>query len=115
MRSRRSGRREKAEQLFEETLRTSTLSEIQYNYACFLAAEGREAEARELADRILRKKATMPDYIRRRERPWFRKAALSQATTARRMTQPHSHSQAGGVSHAAGLNFSARPASCELI
>jgi hypothetical protein len=68
------GQRDKAAQLFEETLRTSTLSEIQYNYACLLMAEGREAEARELADRILRKKATMPDYIRRRERPWFRKA-----------------------------------------
>ena len=70
----KTGQREKAAQLFEETLRTSTLSETQYNYACLLAAEGREAEARELADRILRKKATMPDYIRRRERPWFRKA-----------------------------------------
>jgi hypothetical protein len=23
---------------------------------------------------VLRKKSTMPDYIRRRERPWFRKA-----------------------------------------
>ena len=70
----KTGQRERAAQLFEETLRTSTLSEIQYNYACLLAAEGREADARELADRILRKKATMPDYIRRRERPWFRKA-----------------------------------------
>jgi hypothetical protein len=39
-----------------------------------LAAEGRRDEARDWAERILRKKATMPDYIRRRERPWFRKA-----------------------------------------
>jgi hypothetical protein len=70
----KTGHKEKAAQLFEDTLRTSTLSEIQYNYACLLAAEGREDEAREWADRILRKKATMPDYIRRRERPWFRKA-----------------------------------------
>ena len=52
---------------------TSTLSETQYNYAAFLAGEGRTAEARDWAERILRKKATMPDYIRRRERPWFRK------------------------------------------
>jgi len=68
------GQREKADALFTETLQVSTLSEIQYNYACFLAAEGRKDEARDWADRILRKKATMPDYIRRRERPWFRKA-----------------------------------------
>ena len=69
-----SGQREKADALFAEVMQTSTLSETQYNYACFLAAEGRDAEAREWAERILRKKATMPDYIRRRERPWFRKA-----------------------------------------
>lgn len=70
------GEREKADALFAEVLQTSTLSETQYNYACFLAVSGRAAEAREWAGRILRKKATMPDYIRRRERPWFRKAAM---------------------------------------
>jgi hypothetical protein len=68
------GQREDAERLFADVLQTSTLSETQYHYACFLAAEGRRDEAREWAERILRKKATMPDYIRRRERPWFRKA-----------------------------------------
>lgn len=70
----RLGEREKAAVLFADVTETSTLSETQYNYACFLAAEGRTVEAREWAERILRKKATMPDYIRRRERPWFRKA-----------------------------------------
>jgi len=68
------GEREKADALFAEILQTSTLSEVQYNYACFLAVTGRPTEAREWAGRILRKKATMPDYIRRRERPWFRRA-----------------------------------------
>jgi hypothetical protein len=68
------GERTTADALFAEVMLTSTLSETQYNYACFLMAEGRTAEARELAERILRKKATMPEYIRRRERPWFRKA-----------------------------------------
>jgi hypothetical protein len=71
----RLGAREQAEALFTEVLQSSTLSETQYNYASFLAATGRGAEAREWIDRIIRKKATMPDYIRRRERPWFRKAA----------------------------------------
>ena len=69
-----TGHRAQADALFADTLQTSTLSETQYNYACFLAVEGRKDEARELAERILRKKATMPDYIRRRERPWFRRA-----------------------------------------
>ncbi len=67
------GERDKASSLFAEVTETSTLSETQYNYASFLADTGRAGEAREWAERILRKKATMPDYIRRRERPWFRK------------------------------------------
>jgi hypothetical protein len=70
----KTGAREKAAALFADVTRTSTLSETQYNYASFLAGEGRTAEAREWAERIVRKKATMPDYIRRRERPWFRQA-----------------------------------------
>lgn len=68
------GEREKAAALFADVTRTSTLSETQYNYACLLADIGRTADAREWAERILRKRATMPDYIRRRERPWFRSA-----------------------------------------
>jgi hypothetical protein len=70
----RLGDPEQAEALFAAVTQISTLSETQYNYACLLAGEGRTAEAREWAERILRKKATMPDYIRRLERPWFRKA-----------------------------------------
>ena len=68
-----NGQQQAADELFADVLQTSTLSETQYNYASLLAALGRHAEAREWAQRILRKKATMPDYIRRRERPWFRK------------------------------------------
>ena len=71
----RLGRTDEAAALFAEVTQTSTLSETEYNYASFLAATGRPAEAREWVDRVLRKKATMPDYIRRRERPWFRRAA----------------------------------------
>ena len=78
------GEKGKADALFADTLQTSTLSETQYNYACFLAAEGRHDEAREWAERILRKKATLPDYIRRSERPWFRKTRALMKTLPRR-------------------------------
>jgi hypothetical protein len=71
----RLGRHDEADAMFRSVLETSTLSETEYNYASFLAATGRKDEARQLADKILRKKATMPDYIRRRERPWFWKAS----------------------------------------
>lgn len=68
------GRNEEAAACFADVTQTSTLSETQYNYAAFLAATGCPAEARDWAERILAKKRTMPAYIKRRERPWFRKA-----------------------------------------
>jgi hypothetical protein len=71
----KTGQTERAARLFEDVLRTSTLSETQYNYACFLGAQGREEEAGAWAQRVLAKKPTMPGYLKRRERPWFRKAA----------------------------------------
>jgi hypothetical protein len=73
-----AGQSERAEALFQQATRVSTLSETYFNYATFLASHNRNAEAREWAQRILAKKATMPRYLQRRERPWFRKArALS--------------------------------------
>jgi hypothetical protein len=69
------GRKGEALALFAEATAVSTLSETQYNYACLLAAQGRPAEAREWAQRILAKKLTLPAFARRRERPWFRKAS----------------------------------------
>jgi hypothetical protein len=69
-----TGQPAKAEVLFQEATKTSTASETYYNYACFLASQQRNAEAREWVQRILAKKPTMPGYLRRRERPWFRKA-----------------------------------------
>jgi hypothetical protein len=69
-----SGQVEKAEACFEEATRASTLSETYLNYAEFLASQGRKKEAREWAERVLQKKTTMPNYLRRRERPLFRKA-----------------------------------------
>jgi hypothetical protein len=53
---------------------SSTLPETDFNHASFLASQGRTSEARELAERILAHRASMPLYVRRRERPWFRKA-----------------------------------------
>jgi hypothetical protein len=71
----RLGQTDAAAVLFADVTSTSTLTETEYNYASLLAEIGRAAEAREWAERVLRKKATMPDYIRRRERPWFRRAS----------------------------------------
>ena len=70
-----TGQPENAGKLFQHVTETSTLSETQYNYAQFLAETGKQAEAREWAQRIINKKVTMPRYLKRRERPWFRRAS----------------------------------------
>ncbi len=69
-----TGQKDKAEALFRQTTIRSTLSETYLNFASMLASEGRKAEAREWAQKVLDKRPTMPDYLRRRERPWFRSA-----------------------------------------
>jgi hypothetical protein len=71
----RNNQEAQAGSLFEHVTQTSTLSETQFNYAQFLAAQGKVAEARQWAQRVLGKKATMPRYLKRRERPWFRRAS----------------------------------------
>jgi hypothetical protein len=69
-----TGRPERAGKLFAQVTEQSTLSETHYNYASFLASQGRHAEAREIAQHLLAKKATMPHFLKRRDRPWFRRA-----------------------------------------
>ncbi len=70
----KTGQKEKAEALFRQVTITSTLSETYLNFAELLASEGRNPEAREWAQKVLDKKPSMPGYLRRRERPRFRRA-----------------------------------------
>jgi hypothetical protein len=70
-----TGQKERAEASFRQAVERSTLSETYLNFADFLAAQGRNPEARQWAQKVLDKKPTMPGYLRRRERPWFRRAA----------------------------------------
>jgi hypothetical protein len=63
-----------ADALFARVTEASTLPETYFNYASFLASQGRGDDARRWAQRILDLRASMPMYVRRRERPWFRKA-----------------------------------------
>lgn len=66
-----TGRVEEAERMFRETLKTSTLSETQFYYARFLANRGRVDEARDLAEQVVRKRASVSPQLRRADRPWF--------------------------------------------
>jgi len=78
----RTGQPQKADEWFKRAVEKSTLSETYLNYADFLISQGRGAEAREWALKVLAKKPTMPSYLRRRERPLFARArkTLKRAT-----------------------------------
>src|SRR5205807_2228992 len=69
-----TGNLARAEELFKEALQTSTLSETQYHFAELMASQGRLDEARELAQRILNKRATLSGPLRRAQEPWFKRA-----------------------------------------
>jgi hypothetical protein len=68
------GKPEQANALFARVTEISNYPEVHYNYARFLKSQGRTGEARESAQKILNRKRTMPRYLQRLERPWFRKA-----------------------------------------
>jgi hypothetical protein len=69
----RTGQLERAEQFFTEATQISTTPETLYNYANYLKIANRREEAREWVQKLLAKKRTLPRYMQRRERPWFRK------------------------------------------
>jgi hypothetical protein len=68
----KTGDLDRARRLFEQVLRTSTLTETQLHYAEFLAENGDREGARNQALRIRDKRAAMPGFQRRRERKLFR-------------------------------------------
>ena len=72
----RTGQLERADQLFAEVTQISTTPETLYNYANFLKTVNRPDEAREWAQKLQAKKRTLPRYMQRRERPWFRKGKV---------------------------------------
>jgi hypothetical protein len=70
----RLGHHDDAEAWFKQATALSTASELAVHYAEFLEQAQRPAEARQWAQRVLDKRATMPRYLARRERPWFHRA-----------------------------------------
>jgi hypothetical protein len=71
----KTGNLDRAQRLFTEVLRTSTLTETQLHHTEFLAETGHPEEARQQALRIKDKRAQMPGFQRRRERKLFRRNA----------------------------------------
>jgi hypothetical protein len=69
----RTGQLESAERCFATATQFSTTPETLYNYASFLKLVNRRDEAREWIQKLMAKKRTLPRYMQRIERPWFRK------------------------------------------
>ncbi len=89
-----TGQLDRAEQLYVDVAQFSTTTETLYNYACFLKLAGRREEAREWAQKLLAKKRTLPRYMQRYERPWFRKGkALLKELVAKVPAEVHPGAQ----------------------
>ena len=69
----RTGRMEEAERYFALATQYSTTPEMLYNYANYLKLAGRQDEAREWTRKLNAKKKTLPRYMQRVERLWFRR------------------------------------------
>jgi hypothetical protein len=69
-----SGDAVNAEAAFARAIDVSTLSETEYNYAAFLVSQNRNEDARAAVQRLVSRYASIPRYLQRRERPWFRKS-----------------------------------------
>ena len=69
----RLGNSERAAYYFDLALQYSNTPETMYNYADFLRRSGKTDEAREWTKKLAAKKRTLPGYMQRVERPWFRK------------------------------------------
>jgi hypothetical protein len=69
-----TGQADAAEKLFREALTTSSLSETQFRFAEFLAAQGKSDEARDWAQRVVNKRAALSGPLRRADAHWIRQA-----------------------------------------
>lgn len=78
----RTGDLERATVPFATAVEFSTTPETLYNYANYLKLTGRTAEAREWTAKLEAKKRTLPRYMQRTERPWFRKGKVLQKELA---------------------------------
>ena len=74
----KTGQPDRAAERYAEVTQYSTTPETLYNYASFLKAQNRLDEAREWTKKLLDKKRTLPRYMQRIERPWFRKGKALQ-------------------------------------
>jgi hypothetical protein len=69
----RTGDYARADAMFAAPVQFTNTPETLYNYANFLKLAGRKDEAKQGVENLMAKKRTLPRYMQRYERPWFRK------------------------------------------
>jgi hypothetical protein len=69
------GRNDEAAAAFDRVLGSSSSTEALLFAAEFFVQQKRNTQAKELLERVLARRDTMPDYQRRREREWLRRAS----------------------------------------
>lgn len=79
----RTGELEKAATYLAPAAQYSTTPETLYNYANYLKLLGKKEEAREWTQKLVAKKRTLPRYMQRVERPWFRMGKALQKELAK--------------------------------
>jgi hypothetical protein len=79
----RTGDLERAAEPFALATQVSSTCETLFNYANFLKLQGKTEEAREWTQKLLAKKRTLPGFMQRIERPWFRKGRALQRALGR--------------------------------
>lgn len=78
----RAGDLQKADYYFALAIGNSTTPETLFNYANYLKQAGKKDEAREWVAKLAAKKRTLPRYMQRIERPWFRRGKALQKELA---------------------------------
>jgi len=78
----RTGDLDKAAIYLAPAAQFSTTPETLYNYANYLKLAGQKDAAREWTAKLIAKKKTLPSYMRRVERAWFRKGKAVQKELA---------------------------------
>ena len=63
----------RADRMYAGPIQFSSTPETLYHYASFLKLAGRNDEAKQWVETLMAKKRTLPRYMQRYERPWFRK------------------------------------------
>jgi len=63
----------RADTMYAAPIQFTNTPEILYKYANFLKLAGRNEEAKQWSETLMAKKRTLPRYMQRYERPWFRK------------------------------------------